>query len=200
MRALTGATCTESERACLESTVLAQSGAFLVRTAPGAQGRAALAALSRRYEGRVNNARPPTDLVNFGQAVDFPLIFGVIVVVFGVGTLLHLLLTSVNRKRREMGLLKSLGFVRRQVVWSVSWQTTTVALLGIVIGVPLGVAAGRVVWSAFANNLGVGTGPVVTASTIAFVALGTLLVANVLAVAPAYLAARSRPASLLRVE
>ncbi len=197
---LTGTTCRDTDRTCLASAVLPRSGVFLVQFAPDAQGQAALAALGRSYSSWIAFPQPPTNLVNFGEAVDFPLIFGVIVVVFGVGTLLHLLLTSVNRRRREMGLLKSLGFVRRQIVWSVSWQTTTVAFIGILLGVPLGVAAGRAVWSAFANNLGVGTGPVVTASTMVLVALGTLLVANALAVVPAYVAARARPASLLRVE
>jgi len=200
MPTLTGTACRDTDRSCIASLLNAASGVFLVKFAPDEQGRAALASLSRNYSSWIAFPQPPTNLVNFGQAIDFPLIFGAIVVVFGVGTLLHLLLTSVNRRRREMGLLKSLGFVRRQIALSVSWQTTTVAVIGILFGVPAGVAAGRVVWSEFANNLGVGTGPVVTVSTMALVALGTLVVANVLAVVPAYVAARSRPASLLRVE
>ena len=71
-----------------------------------------------------------------------------------------------------MGLLKSLGFVRRQIALSVSWQTTTVAAIGIVLGVPLGIAAGRLVWDAFASNLGVVADPVVTAWVVAAIAAG----------------------------
>ena len=114
--------------------------------------------------------------------------------------LLHLLLSSLNRRRREIGLLKTLGLFRCQVALSVGWQTTTVALIGIVIGVPLGIAVGRAIWNAFAANLGVGTEPVVTVWVIAALAAATLVVANVLAVVPAFVAARARPASLLRVE
>ncbi len=199
---LVGPVCPSDARnhACLSALLVADSGAFLVRATPGPQGTAALAALSRDYPSQVNFPHPPTDLVNFGEAVNFPLLFGLIVVLFGVATLLHMLVSSLNRRRQEMGLLKSLGFVRRQIALSVSWQTTTVAAFGIMLGVPLGIAAGRLVWNAFASNLGVGTSPVVTASTIAVVALGALVVANLLAVVPAYAAARSRPASLLRVE
>ena len=199
---LVGPVCPSDARnpACLSALLVADSGAFLVRATPGPQGTAALAALSRDYPSQVNFPHPPTDLVNFGEAVNFPLLFGLIVVLFGVATLLHMLVSSLNRRRQEMGLLKSLGFVRRQIALSVSWQTTTVAAFGIMLGVPLGIAAGRLVWNAFASNLGVGTSPVVTASTIAVVALGALVVANLLAVVPAYAGPRSRPASLLRVE
>jgi predicted lysophospholipase L1 biosynthesis ABC-type transport system permease subunit len=201
MDALSGQSCGhESRNSCILSDLLARAGVFIVRAAPDAQGRAALDSLIRQQSAAVNFPGPPTDLVNFGQAVNFPLLFGLIVVLFGVGTLLHLLLSSLTRRRRETGLLKSLGFVRRQVALSVSWQTTTVALIGIVVGVPVGVAAGRAVWSAFATNLGVGTAPVVTTWVIAVLAVGTLVVANLLAVVPAYLAARSKPAALLRTE
>jgi ABC-type antimicrobial peptide transport system permease subunit len=179
---------------------MSNTGAYLVRAEPGPAGKAAISALSRAYPSQTNLPQPPTNLVNFGEAVNFPLILSLVVVLFGIGTLLHLLLTSLNRRRRETGLLKSLGMLRRQIAYCVSWQTTTVAVIGIVIGVPLGIAAGRLVWTAFATNLGVESTPVVTIALLAAVALGTLVVANVLALVPALLAARARPASLLRSE
>jgi ABC-type lipoprotein release transport system permease subunit len=186
--------------ACIASTVLSNSGVFLVRAAPGQEGKAAIAFLSRAYPSQVNFPQPPTNLVNFGEAVNFPLILGLVVVLFGIGTLLHLLLTSLNQRRRETGLLKSLGMLRRQIAYCVSWQTTTIALIGILLGVPLGIAAGRLVWTAFATNLGVDTAPVTTVALLAAVAFGTLVVANLLAVVPALVAARERPALLLRSE
>lgn len=202
LEGFTGRRCSSgpSENACLASLLTANGGAFLVRLAPGAQGEATIAALSRAYPYQVNLPRPPTNLVNFGEAVNFPLILGFVLVLFGIGTLLHLLLTSLNRRRRETGLLKSLGMLRRQIAYCVAWQTTTIAVIAIVIGVPLGIAAGRLVWSAFADNLGVDTEPVVAAAKILGVALGALIVANVLALIPAFIAARARPASLLKSE
>jgi ABC-type antimicrobial peptide transport system permease subunit len=143
---------------------------------------------------------PPTNLVNFGEAVNFPLIFGAVLILFGAATLTHFLVVSVVRRRREVGLLKALGFVRRQVAFSVSWQTTTVALVGIVVGVPAGIAVGRLVWRVFANNLGVVPVPVVIVWVIAAVAFGTVLIANVLAIGPALVASRSHPAILLKAE
>ncbi len=142
----------------------------------------------------------PTALVNFGEAVDFPLILGVVLAIFGAATLTHLLVVSVGRRRREMGLLKALGFVSRQVGATVYWQATTVTLVGLVIGVPVGVALGRVVWRAFALNVGVVPEPVVNLWVIVGLGAAVLVGALMLAVGPAFAAARSRPARLLQAE
>jgi hypothetical protein len=66
--------------------------------------------------------------------------------------------------------------------------------------VPVGIVAGRLIWQAFATNLGVVPVPVVSARTFVLAALGTLVLANVLAAGPALVAARTRPATLLRTE
>ena len=199
---LLGVRCPPGPRvqACVLRTLFATGGSFLVKAEPGAGGRAALTRLTRAYPSEAYLPAPPTNLVNFGQAVNFPLLFGLVLIVFGVATLLHVLVVSVVRRRREVGLLKALGFVRRQVALSVTCQTTTVALVGIVVGIPLGIVVGRWVWGAFAGSLGVVPVTVIAGWTIAAVAVGALLVANLLAVGPALVAARSRPASLLKVE
>ena len=143
-------------------------------------------------------ATTPSSLINFGEAVNFPLIFGAMLAVFGAATLLHLLVVSVTRRRREVGLLKVLGFVNGQVASAVAWQATTLALVGIVIGGPLGVVIGRVVWTAFASNLGVVPVSVVPIWLICELVAGVLVVANLIAVAPGLAATRSRPGQLLR--
>ncbi len=150
------------------------------------------------YPSITSQPQAPTSLVNFGEAVDFPLIFGAMLAVFGAATLAHLLVVSVSRRRREVGLLKVLGFVNRQVVSTVSWQATTLALVGVVIGVPLGLVVGRGVWNTFANNLGVVPVAVVPCLLTAAITAGVLVGANVIAIAPALVAARSKPGELLR--
>ena len=113
--------------------------------------------------------------------------------VFGAATLFHLLVVSVSRRRRETGLLKVLGFVNSQVVWAVSRQATTLAVVGIIIGVLIGLIAGRATWDLFASHLGVVPLAVVPVWLIAVLAVGVMVVANVLAVGPALAATRSRP-------
>jgi ABC-type lipoprotein release transport system permease subunit len=164
------------------------------------EGREALDQLARAFPSDVNFPGPPTNLVNFGEAVNFPLLFGVVVILFGIATLIHLLVTSVARRRREVGLLKALGLLRRQIAFSVLWQTTTVVLVGIVVGVPAGVALGRLVWEEFASNLGVQPIPELAVTTVAAVAVGALVVANLLAIGPAVVASRSHPAELIKAE
>jgi ABC-type antimicrobial peptide transport system permease subunit len=112
--------------------------------------------------------------------------------------LVHLLVVSVSRRRREIGLLKALGLVNGQVASVVAWQATTLAFVGIVIGVPLGIVVGRAVWTAFGSNLGVVPVSVVPMWLIAGLAAGVIVVANLLAVAPALTAARIKPGLLLR--
>jgi ABC-type antimicrobial peptide transport system permease subunit len=172
----------------------------LVRAAPGAAGHTALARYIHRYRDLTSRPGRPTALVNFGQSVNFPLLFGMALSLFGAATMMHLLLVSVARRRTETGLLKVLGFVRHQVAAAVCWQATTVALAGIAVGAPLGIAAGRVLWRLFATNFGVVPVPVVPGLLLAALAAGVLVAANVLAAGPALLAVRSHPGQLLRSE
>jgi ABC-type antimicrobial peptide transport system permease subunit len=116
----------------------------------------------------------------------------VVLALFGAATLLHLLVVSVARRRHEIGLLKALGFVKSQVGATVCWQASTVALVGIVVGLPLGIAAGQVVWRAFATNLGAVPVSVVPVDVLVALGVGVLVVANVLALLPAVVAARSK--------
>lgn len=188
------------QAACQRSVRNGLPMVVLVRAADGAAGDAALARYVSKYPDFSAKPGKPTVLVNFGESVNFPLLFAVALAVFGAATLLHLLLVSVARRRVEAGLLKALGFVRRQVAAAVCWQASVVALVGIAIGVPAGIAAGRVLWRVFATNFGVVPVAVVEPVLIAVLVAGVLAVANLLAAAPALLAARSDPARLLRAE
>ena len=107
-------------------------------------------------------------------------------------------MVSVTRRRREFGLLKVLGFTNSQVVMSVAWQATTVALVGLLAGIPLGLIAGRAIWLAFAAHLGVVPVAIIPLDFVGTLVGGALIVANVIAVAPAVAARNTRPARLLR--
>ena len=170
--------------ACQRAAQHGMASLVLVRAAPGPAGRAALARHIRKYPSLTYRPGKPVSLVNFGESVNFPLLFGVAMSIFGAATMMHLLLVSVARRRRETGLLKVLGFVRRQVAAAVCWQATGVTLVGIVIGLPAGIAAGRLLWRVFATNFGIVPVPVVQPLLLAALVSAVLAAANVLAMIP----------------
>jgi len=198
--ALMHAECPDGGHACLRKAQQGVIYSVLVHTVSGSSGAAALARYTSQYRPFVADPEQPTELINFGESVSFPLLFGVALSLFGVATLIHLLLVSVQRRRAEAGLLKVLGFLRRQVAAVIGWQATAIILAGVVAGVPLGIAAGKVAWRLFATNFGVVPVAVVQPVPLVLLAAAALAAANLLAVLPALLAARSRPADLLRAE
>jgi hypothetical protein len=68
------------------------------------------------------------------------------------------------------------------------------------VGTPLGVAAGRWAWTAFADGLGVVPEAVVPAAIAVTIAAVTLVAANLVSAMPGYRAARTQSARALRAE
>ena len=118
----------------------------------------------------------------------------------GVAITAHTLVTSVQRRRRDLATLKTLGFVRPQILTTVISQATVFAAVGLVIGIPLGIAMGRWAWSAFADQLGVPPAPTIPLLVVGLAIPVTLLLANLAAALPGRSAARTRPAVVLRAE
>jgi ABC-type antimicrobial peptide transport system permease subunit len=142
----------------------------------------------------------PGDIKNYASIRDTPLALAVVLALLAIATLAHALLTGVRRRRRDLALLKTLGFTRRQVLGTVAWEASTFATGALLIGLPLGVVAGRWAWSLFANAAGVYAAPTVPLTTVLLVIPATLLAANLIAAAPGWEAARLRPAIVLRTE
>jgi ABC-type antimicrobial peptide transport system permease subunit len=97
-------------------------------------------------------------------------------------------------------VLKTLGFDRRQIRATVAWQATTLAAVGLVIGIPAGVVVGKVVWGVVAHGLGVSTAAVIPGLAVLFIIPVVLAALNLIAFFPARAAAQTRPAVALRSE
>jgi hypothetical protein len=174
----------------------------LVRLGPGADLDAVVEHLGDELGGPIfpiTQGRP-TDIVNFGRVEATPYLLGAILAALSAATLAHLLASAVRRRRRDLAILKTLGFVRGQVRATVAWQATTLAAVALVVGVPLGIAAGRWAWTLFADGLGVVVVPRVPGVAVGVVVVAALVVANLVAAAPAHVAAHTRPARVLRSE
>jgi ABC-type lipoprotein release transport system permease subunit len=110
------------------------------------------------------------------------------------------LVTAVRRRRRDLAVFKTLGFDRAQVRMTVAWQATTVAGIGLLLGIPLGLVVGRVVWHLVADELGVAATPTWPVVAIVLLVPAALLAVNLIAALPARRAAHTLPAVVLRSE
>jgi ABC-type lipoprotein release transport system permease subunit len=175
---------------------------LFLRLAPGADPAAVVADLNARAgtHAFVQSTGSPADIVNFGRVESMPFVLGGILAAIAGATLAHLLLSAVRRRRRDLAILKTLGFVRGQVAGTVAWQATAVVVASLVVAMPLGVALGRWVWTWLADDLGVVAQPQVPLMALAAVGAGAILLANAIAVVPGQIAARTQPATDLRSE
>ena len=142
----------------------------------------------------------PGDIKNYAAIRDTPLTLAAVLGVLAVGTLAHVLLTGVRRRRRDLAVLKTLGFTRLQVLRTVAWEASALAAAALAVGIPLGVIAGRLAWALFADAAGIADHATVNVPLVLLAIPATLLLANVIAAWPGWAAARLRPAQVLRTE
>ena len=172
----------------------------LLRLRPGPAGAGLVRELVEDPPANLYLPTKPSDLADLERVGGLPSVVAGLLGLMAVATLAHTLLTSVRRRSRDLAILKVLGFVRGQVSAAVAWQSTTIAVIAVALGVPLGAAAGRWAWQLFADRLGVPPQPVTSLTALALLAPGTILLANLVAAVPARLAARTRPTAVLRSE
>ena len=145
-------------------------------------------------------AQRPADVSNYARIKSTPLALAGVLAVLALATVIQYLVTSIRRRRRDLAVLRTLGFVRRQVSAAVAWQASIVVALALLVGLPLGVAAGRWVWLVFAARLGVAPEPQIPLLAVLVSIPVTLVIANAVAAVPGWMAGRLRPAPVLRTE
>ena len=155
-----------------------------------------------RFPGEILITGPqrPAEIVNTTDIGASP---QVLAGLLGVAALLSLgvaLGTSVRRRRRDLALLKALGFTRAQTAATVRWQATATIVVGLAIGVPIGVAVGRTLWVLFARRLAVVPEASTPVALIALIGGVALMLGNVVAAVPGHVAGRVQPALVLRSE
>jgi len=142
----------------------------------------------------------PAEIVNYRSIGDTPLWLAMgfasgIVVAFGLT-----IVASVRRRRRDLALLKTLGFTRRQLGAAIAWQATLSVVVGLLVGIPGGIVLGRWLWDLFARQIY--AVPRATVPTLSLCLLGAaaVVLANVVAYFPSRSASRTRAALVLRAE
>jgi hypothetical protein len=142
----------------------------------------------------------PTAVADLSRIVDLPLALGAFFGLLACATVAHALVTTVRRRRHELAVLRAVGFTRRQTRGAIAWQSTLLAVAGVVVGVPVGIAVGRLSWHWLADDFPIVYVPPFALLAVVAVAGIAIALANALAAGPAHAATRIRPAEALRVE
>ncbi|HLX87293.1 MAG TPA: FtsX-like permease family protein, partial [Acidimicrobiales bacterium] len=101
---------------------------------------------------------------------------------------------------RDLAIMKTLGFSGRQLATVVAWQASVAVTVGAVVGVPLGIVSGRLLWDLFARGIEAIPAPVVPALLVTVIGVGAIALANVIAIVPGRIAARTPTGLLLQGE
>lgn len=142
----------------------------------------------------------PADVDNLAQLGALPeLLIGFLALV-AIAVLAHLLTIATRRRRRELDVLAALGFVPRQVRGVIFVAALTMVGVGLVLGIPLGLLAGRWGWKLTADAVYVPPALVSPLSATVVCALSALVVALLVAAWPAWRAGRAPVAGGLRDE
>ena len=173
---------------------------FLVRYAHGVTPAAGMASLRRQFGSDVLRHVPPEDVINLQSVDRLPYLLTALVVALGVATVGNTLIVSVRRRRRDLAILKTVGFVRRQVAGVVAWQASSIGLVALIVGLPVGVAAGRWAWTTVANGIGSSLPTTVPLFALTAIVPCVLVVANLIAAGPGWSAARVPPMTAMRTE
>ena len=112
----------------------------------------------------------------------------------------HVLIVAVARHRRDLAVLRAMGFTRRQSWASVTIHASLLVFAACLVGIPIGVVLGRAVWDRIATNLYVVPRPMAPLELLGLIGLALVVVAILASVVPAARAVRPPPAAVLRAD
>jgi putative ABC transport system permease protein len=149
----------------------------------------------------VSGPELPVEVSRLRQTNWFPIALAGLLGFLGLVAIGHTLVVGTRRRRRDLAILKTLGFERRQIRYAIAWEASLFAFASLVVGIPVGLALGAIVWRSVADGVGVSNTPAIPIG----IGLGALVVAafvlvNAVAFLPARSASRLRPALALRSE
>ena len=172
---------------------------YAMTLAPGAD----LDAVTRRYSGgEVIVERPvaPGEVQQLSAVGRIPWLLAGFLGLLGVASVGHAAWMTVRRRRRDLVLLRTLGFTAAELRSAVAVQVSVLVVAGGGFGVVAGVIVGRQVWRLVVDSVSLPYAPVVPWVSLIAVPLAGLLLAQLLASVPRRTAARLHAAEVLRTE
>jgi FtsX-like permease family len=148
----------------------------------------------------VVTSQRPNSVTNYASIDGVPAVLAALLAVVGMAVLGQFIVVSGRRRRRDFAIFKALGMLRRQISAMIAWQVSTLTGLALLIGVPLGVAAGRWIWALFGHDLGIPPGAITPTRPLLLMTPAVIVIANIVAFWPGRATARLSPAAVLRAE
>ena len=150
--------------------------------------------------GDVFISEQPTTVKNLALTRRAPVQIGIFVGILGLIAVGHALVTAARRRRHDIAVLRALGSRRRDGALIVAWHAIVLAVVATFVGVPAGVAIGRLVWIEFATNAHVLPQPTITTGWLVTLVVAPLLATAAVATMPAMRATRFSLGHALRAE
>jgi ABC-type lipoprotein release transport system permease subunit len=142
----------------------------------------------------------PPELTTLHGVLPLPRLLAAFLAALALAALVHVLVSTTRLRAGEFAVLRALGFTRRATRLVLNVQATTVFVVGLLFGAPLGVAVGRVGWTFIADRVPLSVvPPLALVATLALIP-ATLLLAQALALGPGRRLGRLRTAEVLRAE
>jgi ABC-type lipoprotein release transport system permease subunit len=172
------------------------------RLAPSVSTQAVIARLQKKLGGNadIEPGGLPQDVLFLRNVRSLPKALAAFLALLGIGAVGHVLAMSVRRRRHDLAVLRAFGLFTWQAGACLLWQAITVALVGLAIGLPLGVAVGRWSWRWVADVTPLNYVAPIAGLVVLLSIPAAFAVAEAVAAIPAWSAARLRPAEVLRTE
>ncbi len=143
---------------------------------------------------------PPADQIAMRNVRSLPILFAVFAPLVALGALLHVTSSVLRQRGADLAILRTLGLTPFQTGTCLVWQATLLAVIGLIVGIPLGVAIGRGTWQLVAEHI-----PIVQVTAVAAVPLllllpAAIIAANVVTLRPAWRTSRLSAADALRAD
>lgn len=143
---------------------------------------------------------PPGQVERLRAVDGLPRALALVLGIIAVLAVTHAAAVTVRRRRAELAMLRVLGLYGRQLRRVVTVQVAVLALGGAVIGVVLGLALGRLLWTAVADSVPLPVVITFPATAVVVVPLAIAVLAQLATSLSRRSAGRVRPALALRAE
>ncbi len=156
-----------------------EASQVVARVAHGADPQAVVDRLGPEYQEFSANVlpAPPTDIDTVSSVRTIPRWLLAFVALLGVASLVHGLHTTMTRRRLHLAMLRVMGMTRREIWGCCVVNALTITAVALVVGVPLGIAVGRLTWRAVAGSLDVAPDPLTSILTLVLLSASAALVA-----------------------